>query len=296
MKRPSRARPAKRSACRNGTKLEPAPAAVGWRDRARTRVMHMLRIGLLALALASVASTAAAQQPRVVAGAYPAVMLDAPADALSQRPLREGDEVLRVDFPYDRVGRLQNDVYQSRWGDEDLVMPAGTPLYRTRYRYLMLSSEPGSDAVIHDLSWPMWCGPTTTDARRAVGHCIILRSGRAESARVEGASLHSNELSAFAPVTMPQIAEDASAARTLPRAQLVYRIAELRRGHVIVQVDLEEGDNVETWQRLRARRNGDGEASLVIDGRTLRIQAAGDAVRFSLEDAADPQRLAEARR
>lgn len=256
----------------------------------------MLRIGLLALALASVASTAAAQQPRVVAGVYPAVMQDASPEALSQRPLREGDEVLRVRFPYERVGRLQNDVSQTRWGDEDLVMPAGTPLYRTRYRYQMLSSEPGSDAVIHDLSWPMWCGPTNTDARRAVGHCIVLRNGRAESARVEGDSLHSNELSTFAPVNMPQIADDDAATRELPPAELVYRIAELRRGHVIVQVDLEEGGNVETWQRLRARRNGDGAATLVIDGRTLRIQAAGDAVRFSFEDAADPQRLAEARR
>jgi hypothetical protein len=249
----------------------------------------------MALALTSVASTAAAQQARVVAGVYLNVMHHVAPEDLLQRPLREGDEMLRVSFPYERVGRLQNDVHQTRWGDEDLVMRAGTPLYRTRYRYQMLSSEPGSDAIIHDLSWPMWCGPTNTEAQRAVGHCIILRSGRAESARIEGESLHSNEHSAFAPVTMPQIADDASAARELPRAQLVYRIAELRRGHVVVQVDLEEGDNVETWQRLRARRDGDGAASLVIDGRTLRIQAAGDAVRFSFEDTADAQRLAQAR-
>ncbi len=253
----------------------------------------MLRIGFLALLLAGVASTAAAQE-RTVAGVAPSVMSHVSADMLSERPLREGDEVLRLSFPYDRVGRLQNDLYRAGWGGEgELVMRAGTPLYRTRYRYTMYGSEPGSDWVIHDMSWPMWCGPTTTEAGRAVGHCIVLRRGRAEVARVEGETLHSNEYSSFSPVTMPQIADDASAARELPAAELVYRVRQVRSSHVVVQLDLEEGGRVATWDRLRAPRNDDGAATLVIDGRALRIQGDSRAVRFTLED--DLQRVAEAR-
>jgi hypothetical protein len=259
-------------------------------------VKHMLRIGLFALALAGVASTAAAQE-RTFAGVAPSVMSHVTADMLAERPLREGDEVLRVDFPYDRVGRLQNDLYRAGWGgDGELVMRAGTPLYRTRYRYLMLGSEPGSDVVIHDVSWPMWCGPTQTEAGRAVGHCIVLRRGRAEVARIEGASLHSNEYSSFSPVTMPEIADDPRAARELQPASLVFRVRQVRSSHVVVQLDLEEGGRTETWDRLRAPRNDEGVATLVIDGRALRVQGDSRAVRFTFEDADDLQRVAEVRR
>lgn len=255
----------------------------------------MLKTGLFALALASVATAAAAQE-RTFEGVAPSVMAHVTSDMIAERTLREGDEVLRVDFPYDRVGRLQNDLYRAGWrGQGDIVMRAGTPLYRTRYRYVMLGSEPGSDLVLHDLSWPMWCGPTQTEAGRAVGHCIILRRGGAEVARIEGAALHSNQLSSFAPVTMPQIADDPRAARELQPASLVYRVRQVRSSHVVVQLDLEEGGRTETWDRLRAPRNNDGVATLTIDGRDLRVQGDSRAVRFSFEDADQLQRVAEAR-
>ena len=257
----------------------------------------MLRIGFFALLMAGMATAAAAQAPeRTVEGVAPGVMQHVSSDMISDRVLREGDEVLRVSFPYDRVGRLQNDLYRAGWrGEGDLVMRAGTPLYRTRYRYLMLGSEPGSDEVLHDLSWPMWCGPTQTEAGRAVGHCIVLRRGRAEVARIEGPTLHSNALSSFAPVTMPEIADDPRAARELQPAELVYRVRQLRSSHVVLQLDLEEAGRTETWDRLRAPRNNDGVATLVIDGRALRIQGDSRAVRFSLDDA-DLQRVAEMER
>ncbi len=256
----------------------------------------MLRIGLFALAMAGVATSASAQH-RTVEGVAPSVMQNVTSDMLAERALREGDEILRVDYPYDRVGRLQNDIYRAAWGGQgDLVMRAGTPLYRTRYRYVMFGDTPGSDEIIHDLSWPMWCGPTQTEAGRAVGHCIVLRRGRAEVARIEGAAMHSHELSSFSPATMPQIAEDASAARELQPAALVYRVRQVRSSHVVVQLDLEENGRTETWDRLRAPRNRDGVATLDIDGRALRIQGDSRAVRFSFEDADELQRVAEVSR
>lgn len=222
-------------------------ACGGSEGRVLVMVGNMLRIGLFALALAGVATTAAAQE-RTHEGIEPSVMQNVSSDMLSNRQLREGDEVLRVSFPYERVGRLQNDLYRAGWtGRGDIVMRAGTPLYRTRYRYVMLSSEPGSDEVVHDINWPMWCGPTQTEAGRAVGHCIILRRGRAEIARIEGATLHSNELSSFAPVTMPQIADDARAERELAGAELVYRVRQVRSSHVGFS---------STWKRAATRRPG----------------------------------------
>jgi hypothetical protein len=142
----------------------------------------------------------------------------------------------------------------------------------------------------------MWCGPTQTEAGRAVGHCIILRRGGAEIARVEGETLHSNEYSSFSPVTMPEIADDPRAARELQPASLVYRVRNLRSTHVVVQLDLEEGGRVETWEQLRAPRDNDGFATLTIDGRALRVQGDSRAVRFSFEDAEALRRVAEVRR
>ena len=252
----------------------------------------MLRIGLFALALTGLVSTAVAQE-RAIEGVAPDVMAHVSSDMLSAQALSEGDEVLRVSFPYDQVGRLQNDLYRAAWrGQGELVMRAGTPLYRTHYRYLAFTTR-GSEEVIHDLDWPVWCGPAAAEAGGAIGHCIVLRRGRAEVARIEGPTLHSNQLSEFTPVTMPQIADDPRAEAQLGDAELVYRLRDVSRDHVVVQLDLEENGHVETWERLRAPRDDDGAATLTIGGRALRIEGGHHAVRFTLVD--DLQRVADAR-
>lgn len=256
----------------------------------------MIRLALLTLAFSAMVPLAAAQN-RTVTGPYPSVAPHVSDADLSQRALREGDEVIRIGFPHEQVGRLQNDVVRNAWGGNVVVMPRGTPVYRTRFRYRVMTSGTAADVVIHDLSWPMWCGPTTTEAERGVvGHCVVLRRGRAEVARIVGGSLHSSDLSAFSPATLPEIANDPRAARELQPAALVYRVRQVRSSHVVVQLDLEENGRTETWDRLRAPRNRDGVATLDIDGRALRIQGDSRAVRFSFEDADELQRVAEVSR
>jgi hypothetical protein len=166
------------------------------------------------------------------------------------------DEVLfTAPGRYGRTWRLQNDVF--RRGSDEVLLPRGAALYETVYNYQVIASGRTEDAMMHDLSWRIWCGlPPPGDSRGAVELCIRTRRGQAEATRSRNYWSWSQQ--SFFPVTWPELIEDASAAAELPVREWTYTLERLSARQIVMQRTLRVAERNEEVEPLRINRAPDG--------------------------------------
>ena len=134
--------------------------------------------------------------------------------------VRVGEEFATEALPYERVGRLGNNVVRrSPLGEEILLLPAGTPLFSHDFLYEDVLALNGRAR-----SRTLWCG-VTGDA----GYCLLERNGVWESARILSRNLYApTELAAFTPVNEAVLLVDESVRALFPQRTETYRLVGMR--------------------------------------------------------------------
>lgn len=195
-----------------------------------------------------------------------AVVTDAPT-------IRRGDLIIAAPVAPRRVGRLGSDLIQTGGliGRGRVLMPAGTPVYYTRFRYTVTYNY----TVITNTEYEAWCGVVTEERgrrSREVGYCALIAGGlRQVSTAVGGSPYWPRTLDT--PVNASfTIVEDQGALAEFPRLELTYTFvefdeedADVRRG-----VRVNNGEVIEISNVSLARR-ADGASLLRAAGGELLV-------------------------
>lgn len=189
--------------------------------------------------------------------------------------IRRGDVIVAVPVQPRRVGRLENDLLAAGgWlTRERLLLPAGTPVYQTRFTYRVTSNY---GVVITSRDYEAWCGVVAdNEARRPRqrGYCALQSRGKHDAGEVTGGSPYMGR-TLIGPFAANEVAinEDPAVVAEFPRMELIYTFvefdendADVRRG---VRVD---GGEVIELNNVSLARQTDGASLLRAAGGEIRI-------------------------
>jgi hypothetical protein len=190
---------------------------------------------------------------------------------------RRGDVIVAVPVSPRRVGRLATDLVQqgTMFARERVVMPAGTPVYFTRFQYTVTS---GYGVILQSREYDAWCGVVTEGRRqRQVSYCALESGGlRHVSTSIGGSPYWPRNMTAPVAANAFAITEDQSVVSEFPRLELTYTFvefdetdADVRRG---VRVN---GGEVVELNNVSLVRQRDGSSVLRVAGGELRIERTG---------------------
>lgn len=187
--------------------------------------------------------------------------------------IRRGDLIIASPVQPRRVGRLREDlVDRGLFGGNRLLLPAGTPVYQTRFIY----SVTNYGVVISRTEYDAWCGTVVQQGRRRErmrGFCALQAGALNQYGEVIGGSPYwGRTLSGPFPASTVNIDEDPAVLAEFPRLELTYTFvefdendADVRRG---IRVD---GGEVIELENVSLAREPDGASMLRAAGGEIRI-------------------------
>lgn len=187
--------------------------------------------------------------------------------------IRRGDLIIASPVQPRRVGRIREDlVDRGLFGGGRVLLPAGTPVYQTRFIY----SVTNYGVVISRTEYDAWCGTVVQEGRRRErmrGYCALQAGALNQYGEVIGGSPYwGRTLSGPFPASAVSIDEDPAVLADFPRLELTYTFvefdeedADVRRG---IRVD---GGEIIELENVSLAREPDGASMLRAAGGEIRI-------------------------
>jgi hypothetical protein len=187
--------------------------------------------------------------------------------------IRRGDLIIASPVQPRRVGRIREDlVDRGLFGGGRVLLPAGTPVYQTRFIY----SVTNYGVVISRTEYDAWCGTAVQQGRRRErmrGFCALQAGALNQYGEVIGGSPYwGRTLSGPFPASTVNIDEDPAVLAEFPRLELTYTFvefddndADVRRG---IRVD---GGEIIELENVSLAREPDGASLLRAAGGEIRI-------------------------
>jgi hypothetical protein len=213
------------------------------------------------------------------------------AQVTQQAEIERGDIIVALPVQPRRVGRLRVPLVSERtmFRRERTLMPAGTPVFFTRFHYTVTS---GYGALIQSTDYDAWCGVVRGDSGRPTGYCALSSNGamHAYGEVLGGSPYLPSSLSGPFGGAAVEVDEDPAVLSEFPRLWLTYTFVEFDNNDADVRRGVRVGPTgavVET-NNVSLRRDVTGASTLNIAGGVIRIQRTGERRRASIEVVTPP--------
>jgi hypothetical protein len=229
---------------------------------------------------------------RALLGGFSPFAPAGPALVTDQAEIERGDVIVALPVQPRRVGRLRFPLVSERtmFRRAQTLMPAGTPVFYTRFHYTVTS---GYGAIIQSTDYDAWCGVVRGDSARPTGYCALSSNGamHAYGEVIGGSPYLPSSLSGPFNAAAIEVDEDPAVLSEFPRLFLTYTFVEFDNDDADVRRGVRVGPTgavIET-NNVSLRRETTGASNLKIGSGEIRIQRTGDRRRARIEVVTPPQ-------